>query len=508
LEERMKKKFFSLLFPDNDLSGLIEVREIFSSAQYTRKRFFKDVKELIAYSIPTNCNIFFGLYRRGYRKKKNLIDGSKDNCLHTRVIYLDFDHVELKEIKLRFRRNEIPYPTAIVNSGNGFHCYWVLKIDVFDITNLLRAMQKATGADSKAVDKARIFRLPGSYNVKDPNNKKKCDIIELNNNQYDVQVFLDMFNVEIELNKRREFRNKIDLSTLRINRNCILEILKGVPEGFRHFSLGRLTKYFQQCGYKQIDVRQTVLDWNQNCNPPLDDTDLLSSFYKYWTTDYKLLGCMIPDTTLQAKLSRFCNRKKCRFPIKDCKFNLSHSFGLNNLLFNDFRKKTGQQIIIYGLLIRHPEGLTSSQLEEKLVGKATGKPCIGRDSRRKALTSLKGNGFIEIINQNRKAGKENFYRIVKRGNFGRGFTVLTNGAINGAIDGRITPLLLKVYVLLCKFGWSELATPSLETLSKELGIPRSGISDHLKALEEADYIKRYYEENSKGANKLICRLLL
>ena len=121
---------------------------------------------------------------------------------------------------------------------------------------------------------------------------------------------------------------------------------------------------------------------------------------------------------------------------------------------------------------------------------------------------MKTNDFINIVPRNRKAGKEDFYRIIKRGTFGRGFTVLTHGAINGAIDLRITPLLLKIYILLCKFGWSELATPSLETISKETGIPRSGISQHLKALEEADYIKRYYQVNSKGSNKLICKLLL
>ena len=505
---RSINKFFSLLFPEEDRKGVIEVREIRSTAKFLRQRIFNSVNELQAYSPPDDCNVYYGLYKRGRKRRNNFIDGSKDNCIYTRVISLDYDNMGLDQIKSNISQNKIPSPAVIVSSGNGYHCYWVIKQKVYDISNLIKAMQKVTGADPNAVDKAHVFRLPGSYNVKDPNNRKKCEIIELNNNQYDVQVFLDLFKVDIELIKKKEFKNIIDLSSLRINRHCIKEIMKGVPDGFRHFSLGRLTKYFQQCGYKQKDVRQTILDWNQKCTPPLVDADLLSSYYKYWTTDYKLLGCVIPDMVLQAKLSRFCNRKKCKFPIKNCKFNLSQSFGLNNLIFNDYRKKTGQQIIIYGLLKRHPEGLTSSQLEEKLIGKASGNPCIGRDSRRMALKSLKTNGFISIIKQNRKAGKENFYRIIKGGTFGRGFTVLTNGAINGAIDGRITPLLLKIYVLLCKYGWSELATPSLETLSKETGIPRSGVSQHLKALEEADYIKRYYEENSKGASKLICKLFL
>jgi len=502
------KKFLSLLFPDNDSTGLIEVREFRQNLNNPFKKIFKTANELSAYSPPENNDVFFGIYKRGYKKKNWNIDGSKNNCIFTRVIYLDYDGMELYEVKSKINENKIPHPSAIINSGNGYHYYWVLTEKFFDITNLIKAMQRATGADPKAVDKARILRLPGSYNNKNNKSRKKCDIIELNENVYDVQVFLNIFNVDIEKEKRKTFTNTIDLSQLKINRYCIKEMLNGVPDGSRHFSLGRLIKHFQQLGYKKDDVRQTVLNWNQRNQPPLLEKELLSSFYKYWITDYKLLGCNIPDETLQAKLSRFCCRSKCKFPIKDCKLDLSQSFGLNNLIFNDYRKKTGQQIIIFGLLLRHTEGLTSSQLEEKLTGKATGKTCIGRDSRREALKSLKTNGFIDIIPSNRKAGKEDFYRVIKRGTFGRGFTVITHGAINGAIDGRITPLLLKIYVLLCNFGWSELATPSLNTLTKETGIPRSGISHHLKALEEADYIKREYQLNSKGANKLICKLLL
>jgi hypothetical protein len=502
------KKFLSLLFPENDSYGLIEVREFRQNLNYPFKKTFKTAKELCSYFPSDNCDVFFGIYKRGYKRKKGYIDGSIENCLHTRAIYLDFDGIELEQIKENIKKNKIPYPTAIIDSGHGYHCYWFLTEKYFDITTLIKAMQKATGSDPKAVDKARILRLPSSWNTKDTKNPKKCDIVELNDNRYDIKVFLDIFNIRIERSRKKSFTNTIDLNSMKINRHCITEMLNGVPDGFRHFSLGRLTKYFQQNGYKQNEVRQTLLNWNQRCNPSLPENEILSSFYKYWTTDYKLLGCNVPDITLQAKLSRFCCRKKCKFPIKDCKLDLSQSFGLNNLIFNDYRKKTGQQIIIFGLLLRHAEGLTSDQLEDKLTGKATGKPCIGRDNRKKALHSLKTNGFIKIVPKNRKAGEKDFYRVIKRGTFGRGFTVLTHGAINGAIDLRITPLLLKIYVLLCNFGWSELATPSLETLSKETGIPRSGISYHLHSLEEADYIKRYYKVNSKGANKLICKLLL
>jgi hypothetical protein len=236
MERRVINKFFSQLFPDTDPKGLIEVREIGNESEC---KFFSNAAELITYSPPSDKNVYFGLYKRGYNKKGDRFDGSKSNCLSTRIIYLDFDYMTLDQIQLCLLENNIPVPTAIVNSGNGYHLYWVLTQPVYDLTNLIKAMQVATGADPRAVDKARTFRLPGSYNVKDPNNKKKCKIIELNEVQYDIQKFLDLFNVEITIEKKKEFKDTINLSTHSIEKHCIKEILKGVPDGFRHFSLGR-----------------------------------------------------------------------------------------------------------------------------------------------------------------------------------------------------------------------------------------------------------------------------
>jgi len=502
------QKFFLKLFPDDDSKGLIEVREIRSKNKYPKQRFFNTVNEIIDYDPPGNRNIYFGIYKRGYkRKSNNLFDGSISNCLYTNAIYLDFDNLKLDQVKNNIKKRKIPYPTAIINSGYGYHCYWVLTEKIFDITILLKIMQKVTGADAKAVDKARVFRLPGSYNVKYAK-KKMCEIIELNENQYQVQMFLDLFNVKIDVKKKKKFKNTIDLSTIEINRHCIKEMLKGVNDGYRHFSLGRITKHFQQIGYNQENVRQTVLSWNQKNNPPLRESEIINCFYKCWNENYKLLGCRIVNIEKQAKLSLFCDKTKCDLHFVGSQLEFAKSFGLNNRIFNNYRSVTGYYIIVYSILERHPEGLTTSQIGEKLINNTSKTSCMGKNSKSESLRYLMQQGFVEVVLGNKKAGIENFYRFKKQGTYNLGYTIINNGAVNGAIDGRITKQQLKVYALLCKYAFANVAFPSLLTISKETGLRTNYISMLITNLEKADYLKKQYSLNKKGTSKLLCRLMV
>lgn len=66
-----------------------------------------------------------------------------------------------------------PYPSAIIHSGGGLHCYWLLE-DTLPVTDSNRAQiahwQAAwvdlVGADDGAKDLARVLRVPGTQNRK------------------------------------------------------------------------------------------------------------------------------------------------------------------------------------------------------------------------------------------------------------------------------------------------------------------------------------------------------
>lgn len=499
------KLFWGLVFPDLHKEQ-IEIREVKDDP--AKKIFFRSLEDLNAYSPPIDKNIYFGIYTRGYKKLENgPFSGEATNCRYTRAICLDYDDLKKEKIDKSLEKNHVPTPTMIVSSGHGFHYYWVLKNKYSDLTQVVKKLVSATGADPKSKDKAHLFRVPGTNNVKDKE-AKLCKIWEMNNTKYKLSHFPEQFQGGTERNIKKHFEGSILYENQNIKRHCIRKMLEGVPDGYRHFSMGRIIKYFQHKGYPQDKVRQTILDWNQRNQPLLREKDLLDSFYKYWSTNYKLLGCKIPAPTLQAKLSQFCDKGQCQMRFVGTKLDFSKSFGMNNRVFKGYSKVTGNDLLIIGILARHERGLTTSQIKMKITSKNTGKACIGRDNRRKALQKLESKGFVKKIPGNRKLGKENFYRLKKQGTFGLGYTVITNGAINGAIDGRITPKQLKIYVLLSKYGWSQIAFPSLETLSKDLRIGTSTVSKHIKKLEKADYLQRHYQITEKGAEKLVCQLLV
>jgi DNA-binding transcriptional ArsR family regulator len=102
-----------------------------------------------------------------------------------------------------------------------------------------------------------------------------------------------------------------------------------------------------------------------------------------------------------------------------------------------------------------------------------------------------------------------FCKAKDQGTYGTGYTLVNNGVINGAIYQAIKPSQLKVYILLLKYSFNNGSVfPSTLTLSDRLGIKRQTVSDHIKALEDALYLKRRYDYNERGMETLTCILLV
>lgn len=72
------------------------------------------------------------------------------------------------------RINELyPAPSVIVDSGGGYHCYWLLKNTVpiddsnrTDVQSIQHGWVRMLGADPGASDLRRVLRVPGTYNRK------------------------------------------------------------------------------------------------------------------------------------------------------------------------------------------------------------------------------------------------------------------------------------------------------------------------------------------------------
>lgn len=498
-----------------DTSDLIEIREL---GKAKRKQLFFNSESIKEYIPPEEANIYFGVYGRKDNKS-----GKADNCNDTKALWCDIDNFDndlstpekIKEVKKRIARARLPEASVMVNSGNGMHLYWLLnKRASKGIVGLNKAIAKVLQGDIRATDKARILRLPDTNNVKDKSNIKRCEIVQANYGlKYDTSEFKEILkdNIPKEIERltraNKGFKSGL-IDTITPDRPCIEGMLKGVTEGERNFALGRITKWLQVKGYTKKQAKEIITEWNYRNVPPESEYKLVSDFYQYWKGDYKLLGCISGNGKGQQILYKYCNRLECNFNKAIGNIKLVNSIEYNNRLLSDLYKISGNDLIVYGLLVRHKEGLTTSLLIQKLTSRALDKPCISKPTRLKSLDTLNKLGFIEIVEGNRRKGLDNLYKAIPQGNYGLGYTLLSNGAINGAIDKRVTSGELKLYTLLLKYAYNKgNSYPSLDTLAKELRTSINYISNTLKELEKVDYIKRTYKVFN-GIEKLEYKLLI
>jgi len=107
--------------------------------------------------------------------------GKKDaDAAPGQAAWADFDHTTPEEAKKIIADALLPPATLLVNSGNGVHAWWRFaeKVSPNQICALGKDMAHILGSDRKVCNPSRIMRLPGFYNVKDPENPKPCYIVE------------------------------------------------------------------------------------------------------------------------------------------------------------------------------------------------------------------------------------------------------------------------------------------------------------------------------------------
>ena len=151
----------------------------------------------------------------------------------------------------------IPYPTWLIDSGNGL--YYILKLNenikirdnVFNFEllqkwnkcmNFLFESLKDYGADRRALDVSRIFRIPGTKNVK--NGKvRNVEIIENYGNTIALEEFIEIWlpdetikeikqiDKQKKVNKKKTVENAKSLRNLNYNRMLDIQHLVKIRNG-------------------------------------------------------------------------------------------------------------------------------------------------------------------------------------------------------------------------------------------------------------------------------------
>ncbi|MFZ2088925.1 MAG: DNA-primase RepB domain-containing protein [Desulfobaccales bacterium] len=159
----------------------IEVRgKLETDEKMTFRRFYFGVEPLLKdmTNWPADQHYWFGIALR--RDGKH---GKKEDCTTLTVLFQDVDYDEAghkkknrwqtrEEAQAAIDRSPIT-PSIVVHTGGGFQVYWIIK-KPFEIANgnyaqveaIMKGIGAAIGGDDGTQDVSRIFRIPGTFNVK------------------------------------------------------------------------------------------------------------------------------------------------------------------------------------------------------------------------------------------------------------------------------------------------------------------------------------------------------
>jgi hypothetical protein len=157
-------EFLSLIWPQKLLRNeTLELRAIKRSDKTISRRFLKSPGEFlqVASAFGTGWDIYYGIATRHEK------GGKKEDCSRVCCVWADLDHVD----KLPdFKKVQ---PDIVVNSGGGYHIYWLLETPIYvrtgrwkEIESINRGLLKKFGGDPMTPDISRILRVPGFFNYK------------------------------------------------------------------------------------------------------------------------------------------------------------------------------------------------------------------------------------------------------------------------------------------------------------------------------------------------------
>lgn len=166
--------FLDKVWPNTLLRNeTLELRAKNRKEDLIERKFFKSKQEFLeaAQKYGDGWDIYFGISTR-YLK-----GGKKSDCYRVNCVWVDFDKVtKLPDF------GKTP-PDMVVDSGAGFHVYWILESPIFvregrwkEIEAVNRGLVQKLGGDKMCIDISRILRVPDLMNYKyDPPRKVSAE---------------------------------------------------------------------------------------------------------------------------------------------------------------------------------------------------------------------------------------------------------------------------------------------------------------------------------------------
>jgi len=199
-----------------------------------------------------------------------------------RCLFVDFDNINLDEARARWLKSGLPSPTLTINSGHGIHAYWRLTKPITDMALWSKCQKKLIAvldSDSAIHDPARIMRLPGFVNNKEP--EAACRVIDVRPERIELKSLLDVLDkTTLKSEPDSQVRPKEKPSS-----NNDGDVLKRAVRTAAKWDGVRIGKRnctaFQHAAYlvKNLRLSETeawpvIKSWNLRNRPPLQTAEL------------------------------------------------------------------------------------------------------------------------------------------------------------------------------------------------------------------------------------------
>ena len=205
--------------------------------------------------------VYFGVHpsrvSKGSNERAKIEDIQLVNCL-----FAEFDAKDYgtKAGCVAHIKSLTPRPNVIVDSGGGYHCYWLLKNPVIPDTKLKTIQYRwvsYTGGDTGAKDLARILRVPGTVNHKYKPPRPVKIVYESYSTPYELEELTVALGPEKQIKTTPAQSGEV------------------ISEGGRNNDLIRLAGALRRQGATEAVIRAALLARTQESHdPPLDDGEV------------------------------------------------------------------------------------------------------------------------------------------------------------------------------------------------------------------------------------------
>lgn len=166
-------------------------------------------------------------------------------------------------------------PSTIVETKNGFHCYWKVKGDAApeNYRIIQTGLIKKLNADPACKDVCRTLRSPGYNHMKDPNDPFMVEVVHSDDRTFTEAQMLYAYKIIEPPRVKKEYTgDKVDFWDE--SKWEKLFDINNIGEGGRNNNLARIRLWLKDEGFGRQDIHELISRINDKLPNPLDRREI------------------------------------------------------------------------------------------------------------------------------------------------------------------------------------------------------------------------------------------